>query len=110
MTWLDVCSLAQSVLTCPEEEEKPLEQSKVNFLTVSGVGEDPTAETDGHFLLAKSHVAEVEECVEDGDDETGSIVRSSFSSFDIQDVNLSLHKEVSRIWSWREKWRGRKGC
>ncbi|KAK3340088.1 hypothetical protein B0H65DRAFT_577589 [Neurospora tetraspora] len=109
MTWLDVLSLAQSVLAC--EEESAINQ--VHVRTVGEVDEDPAADADGHSLLVKSHVAEVEECVDDDaeeeDEDTGSVIRSSFSSFDIRDVNLSLHKEVSRIWSWREKWRGTRG-
>ena len=53
------------------------------------------------------------------DTEEAESVRSPFSSFDIQDVknlsslhnnvssqkNITLHKEVSRIWSWSGKWR-----
>ncbi|KAK1779270.1 hypothetical protein QBC45DRAFT_392514 [Copromyces sp. CBS 386.78] len=110
MTWLDVLSVAQSVLAC---EAEPVVISKVNVQTVGVVGqvyddeEDPTAadDADGHSLLAKSHVAEAENC-DDDDEEEVETVRSSFSSFDIRDVNLPLHKEVSRIRSWREKWRG----
>ncbi|KAK3401005.1 hypothetical protein B0T20DRAFT_158992 [Sordaria brevicollis] len=106
MSWRDVLELAQSVLSEPMEE-LPVVRSKVNLLTVSSVDEDPDA--DRHSLLAKSHVAEVEQVVDDDeDDDTGSVVRSSFSSFDIRDVNMSLHKEMSRIWSWREKWRAKK--
>ncbi|KAK3956884.1 hypothetical protein QBC32DRAFT_56076 [Pseudoneurospora amorphoporcata] len=109
MTWLDVLSVAQSVLAC---EAEPVVTSKVNVQTVGVVWqvyddeEDPTAadDADGHSLLAKSHVAEAENC--NDDDEEVETVRSSFSSFDIRDVNLPLHKEVSRIRSWREKWRG----
>ncbi|KAH7629149.1 hypothetical protein B0T09DRAFT_400568 [Sordaria sp. MPI-SDFR-AT-0083] len=126
LTWLDVLSLAQSVLTC--EAEPATDQVYVRTVhtahTVREVyddEEDPTAaadadaDADSHSLWAKCHVAEVENCADcvdhDGedDDDDEETVRSSFSSFNIRDVNLSLHKEMSRIWSWREKWRGRKG-
>ena len=154
MTWLDVLSLAQSVLAPSEEKEeeeeeeekeKPVIQqsmrrNKVNLITfdhvsVSRPERDSPASADledAHSLLwaKKSRVTEAEHPVDnkddkeydeedsgddngnddDGDDgdEDGETVRSSFSSFDIRDVNLSLlHKEVSTTsWSWREKWRG----
>lgn len=105
MSWRDVLDLAQNVLSDPVEEQKPIIRSKVNLLTVSSV--DENLDADRHSLLAKSHVAEVEEYVDDEEEGMGSSVRSSFSSFDIRDVNLSLHEDVSRIWSWREKWRGK---
>ena len=154
VTWLDVLSLAQSVLAPSEEKEeeeeeeekeKPVIQqsmrrNKVNLITfdhvsVSRPERDSPASADledAHSLLwaKKSRVTEAEHPVDnkddkeydeedsgddngnddDGDDgdEDGETVRSSFSSFDIRDVNLSLlHKEVSTTsWSWREKWRG----
>ncbi|KAJ4378623.1 hypothetical protein N0V85_008938 [Neurospora sp. IMI 360204] len=78
MTWLDVLSLAQSVLACEEEPAT----KQVHVRTVGEVDENPAADADvdadGHSLLAKSHVAEVEECAEDDaeeeDEDTGSLV------------------------------------